>query len=106
LSIDFSRIIPRIFRIQLVRVLKRLRKPFQLWPILAAFARPIRTLTRQRLGHPQLAPTLRRPLPAWPLLMMMLLGAGVGFYASTIFSEVAGIGGPTTPDFTLATNPV
>ena len=37
---------------------------------------------------------------------MLLLGAGVGFYASTIFSEVAGIGGPTTPDFILATNPV
>jgi hypothetical protein len=38
--------------------------------------------------------------------MMLLLGAGVGFYASSIFSEVAGIGGPTTPDFALATNPV
>ncbi len=37
---------------------------------------------------------------------MLLLGAGVGFYASTIFSEVAGIGGPTTPDFTIGTNPV
>lgn len=38
--------------------------------------------------------------------MMLLLGAGVGFYASTIFNGVAGIGGPTTPDFTIATNPV
>jgi len=38
--------------------------------------------------------------------MMLLLGAGVGFYASTIFSEVAGIGGLTTPDFTIGTNPV
>jgi hypothetical protein len=38
--------------------------------------------------------------------MMLLLGAGVGFYASTIFSEVAGIGGPTTPDFSIGTNPV
>ena len=37
---------------------------------------------------------------------MLLLGAGVGFYASTIFSEVAGIAGPTVPDFTIATNPV
>ncbi len=64
MSIDFSRIIPRIFRIQLVRVLKRLRKPFQLWPILAAFARPIRTLTRQRLGHPQLAPHAEETSPS------------------------------------------
>jgi len=38
--------------------------------------------------------------------MMLLLGAGVGFYASTMFSEVAGIGGPTNPDFTIGTNPV
>ena len=37
---------------------------------------------------------------------MLLLGAGVGFYASTIFGEVAGIEGPTTPDFTIATNPL
>lgn len=37
---------------------------------------------------------------------MLLLGAGVGFYASAIFSEVAGIGGPTTPDYTIGTNPV
>ena len=45
-------------------------------------------------------------MPAWSLIMMLLLGVGVGFYASTIFSEVAGIGGPTNPDFALATNPV
>jgi len=38
--------------------------------------------------------------------MMLLLGAGVGFYASTIFSDVAGIGGSTTPDFAIGTNPV
>jgi len=106
LSIDFSRIIPRIFRIRLVRVLKTLRKPFPLWPILAAFARPFRTLAHHGLGHPQLTPKLKRSLPAWSLLMMLLLGAGVGFYASTIFIEVAGIGGSTTPDFTIATNPV
>jgi len=106
LSIAFSRIIPRIFRIRLVRVLKTLRKPFPLWPIIAAFARPFRTLAHPGLGHPQLTPKLRRSLPAWSLLIMLLLGVGVGFYASTILSEVAGIGGPTTPDFTIGTNPV
>ncbi len=37
---------------------------------------------------------------------MLLLGAGVGFYASTILSEVAGIGQSTAPDFTLGTSPV
>lgn len=106
LSIDFSRIIPRILRLRLVRVLKTLRKPFPLWPVIAAFARPFRKLARQGLTYPRLTPRLRSPLPAWSLLMMLLLGAGVGFYASTIFNEVAGIGGPTTPDFTIGTNPV
>src|SRR6266705_1708823 len=91
---------------RLVRVLRSLRKPFALWPVIAAFARPVRRLARQGLGHRQLTPRLKRPLPVWSLLMMLLLGAGFGFYASTIFSEVAGIGQPTTPDFTLGTNPV
>ncbi len=36
---------------------------------------------------------------------MLLLGAGVGFYASTIFNEVAGIGQSTAPDFSLGMNP-
>src|SRR5205809_7841032 len=89
---DFSRIIPRTFRIRLVRVLKSLRKPFALWPFIVAFARPFCTVARHGPGQVQLAPKLKRPLPAWTLLIMLLLGAGVGFYASTIFSEVAGIG--------------
>jgi hypothetical protein len=37
---------------------------------------------------------------------MLLLGAGLGFYASTILSEATGIGQSTAPDFTLGTNPV
>jgi len=65
LSIDFSKIIPRIFRIQLVRVLKTLRKPFALWPLIAAL--PDLPDTRSsRPGHPQLTPRLRRPLPHGP----------------------------------------
>src|SRR5207247_10823549 len=71
----------------------------------AAFARPFCTVARHGPGQVQLAPKLKRPLPAWSLLIMLLLGAGVGFYASTIFSEVAGIGQSTAPDFTLGTNP-
>jgi len=106
LSIDFSRLIPKTFRIRIVRVLKSLQKPFALWPVIAVFARPFRTLVLQGPRRAQFAPKLKKPLPAWSLLVVLLLGAGVGFYASTIFSEVAGIGQPTTPDFTLATNPV
>lgn len=37
---------------------------------------------------------------------MLLLGAGLGFYASTIISQVSGIGQSTAPDFTIATTPV
>src|SRR5437879_13402813 len=63
LSIDFSRIIPRTFRIRLVRVLKSLRKPFALWPVIVAFARPFRTVVRHGGGRVQPAPKLKRPLP-------------------------------------------
>ncbi len=91
---------------RLVRVLKSIRKPFALWPVIAAFARPFRTLARHGSGRVLLAPNLKRPLPAWSVLIMLLLGAVVGFYASTIFNEVAGIGQSATPDFTLGTNPV
>ncbi|HVH15890.1 MAG TPA: hypothetical protein VNA15_09265 [Candidatus Angelobacter sp.] len=97
--------IPNVIKIRLVRVLKSLRKPFALWPIIAIFVRPFRTLAHHGLGHTQLTPSLKRPLPAWSLLLTLLLGAGLGFYASTIFGEVAGIGQSTAPDFTLGTNP-
>ena len=106
MTIDSSRILPETLRIRLVRVLKSLQKPFPLWPIILAFARPFRTPSHHSLGHVQLTPRLKRPLPAWSLLIMLLLGAGIGFYSSTIFNEVAGIGQSTAPDFTLATNPV
>jgi hypothetical protein len=106
LLIDFSRIIPKILKIRLVRVLKSLRKPFALWPVIAAFARPFKSLAQHGLTGRQFSPRLRRPLPAWSLLVMLLFGAGLGFYASTIFSEVAGTGQSTAPDFTLGTNPV
>lgn len=105
MPIDFSRIIPRPLRTRLVQVLKSLQKPFALYPIVIAFARPFRTMLHHGLGHAQLTPRLKKPLPAWSLLIMLLLGASIGLYASTILSEVAGIGQPTSPDFTIATNP-
>jgi len=37
---------------------------------------------------------------------VLLLGAGVGFYASTVFNEVAGIDQSTAPDLAPGTNPV
>jgi len=100
-----SRIIPRPLRLRMVRALKSLQKPFRLWPIIAAFTRPFRTVMHRGFGQARLTPRLKKPLPAWSLLIMLLLGASIGFYASTIFSEVSGIGQSTSPDFTLGTNP-
>ena len=100
-----SRILHKTRNLPLVRALKRLQKPFALWPIIRAFTGPFRSLAHHGLGQVQLIPRLRRPLPAWSLLIMLLLGAAAGFYSSTIISRVAGIGQSTAPDFTLGTNP-
>ena len=105
MPINPLRIIPRPLRLRMVRALKSLQKPFRLWPIIAMFARPFRTVLHQGFRQVQLTPRLSKPLPAWSLLIMLLFGASIGFYASTIFSEVSGIGQSTSPDFTLATNP-
>jgi len=105
MPINPSRIIPRPLRLRMVRALKSLQKPFALWPIIVGFTRPFRTVVHHGLGQVQLTQRLRKPLPAWSLLIMLLLGASIGFYAPTIFSDVSGLGQSTSPDFTIATNP-
>lgn len=105
MPLDFSRIIQKSRKTRIVRVLKDLRKPFALWPIITAFAKPFRTRNLHTLGRLQLVPGLKKPLPAWSLLIILLLGAGIGFYASAKFSQVAGFGQSTAPDFTLGANP-
>lgn len=105
MSVDFSQIIKRTLGARAVRVLKRLRKPFALWPIVAVFARPFRMLAVPGRTSMLFIPRLRKPLPAWSLLLMLLLGAGVGFYASTVFNQVAGTGESTAPDFAIGANP-
>jgi uncharacterized membrane protein len=44
-------------------------------------------------------------VPAWSLLILLLLGVGVGFYANTIVGQVTGARASSSPDFTLGSNP-
>ena len=66
LSIDFSRLILKTFRIRLVRALKSLRKPFTLWPVIVAFARPFRTLALHGPRRAQFTPKLKNPCQHGP----------------------------------------
>ncbi len=100
-----TRIARQIRRTRLVRVLKKPKRPFALWPLIAAFARPFRGKTRDGGLHTIIRSKLRRQVPAWTLVVLLIVGAGVGFYASTILGAVGGTGGSGAPDFTLGANP-
>ncbi len=86
----------------MARALKRLKKPFALWPIILAFARPFRT-SRVRDGG-LVASGLRRQIPSWSLLLILLLGVVAGFYISSAMSQT-GSGQSTSPDFSISATP-
>jgi len=93
----------RAGRLRPVQVLRRLKKPFAIWPVIAWFARPFRRHSKQASGS-SLSPRLRKPLPAWSLLIVLLLGVGLGYYGSTLLSQVEGTG-TSIPDFYIAVTP-
>ncbi len=87
---------------RVARALKRLKKPFALWPIIRAFARPFRTSTLRDGGL--VANGLRRQIPSWSLLLILLLGVVAGFYISSAMSQT-GSGQSTSPDFSIGATP-
>jgi uncharacterized membrane protein len=44
-------------------------------------------------------------MPVWSLLVLLLLGVGVGFFANTIMAQVTGARAPSAPDFTVGSTP-
>ncbi len=90
---------------RLVQTLKRLRKPFALWPILRSASKPFWAQTIQNKGKGIVASRLKRQIPSWSLLLVLILGIAAGFYASTAMSQAVGAGQTNTPDFTIGTNP-
>ena len=88
---------------RLVRTLKKLRKPFALWPIIRAFARPFRT--RATLDRGLVASSLKKQMPSWSLLIILLVGVAAGFYISAAMSQVVGSGQSNSPDFSISATP-
>jgi uncharacterized membrane protein len=44
-------------------------------------------------------------VPTWSLLILLLLGVGVGYYANTIVGQVTGARASSAPDFIIESNP-
>lgn len=100
-----TRIVHRAQRTRVVQALKRLKRPFALWPVVVRLASPFRSRTRHLHRQSQLATGPRLRAPAWALLALLFLGAGVGFSASAIMGQLGAGHGSNQPDFTLASNP-
>jgi hypothetical protein len=95
----------RIRRTRLVVALRRVKRPRLLRLVISALTRPFRA-GRVRAARPAgIEPRLERRVPAWSLLVLLLLGVGAGFYASTIFGELAGARASSAPDFTVGSVP-
>ncbi len=90
---------------RLVQTLKTLQRPFVLWPILRAIAKPFWAEAAKSKGKGIIVSRFKRQIPSWSLLLILLLGIAVGFYASTAMSQAASPGQSTNPDFTIGANP-
>jgi uncharacterized membrane protein len=85
-------------------MLKRARKVPAVGPVVTGVARAFRQ-KRARIHSVVSTQTVRKGIPPWSLLVLLVLGASVGFYASTIVGAATGQKAPTNPDFTIGSNP-
>jgi uncharacterized membrane protein len=85
--------------------LRGVRKPRALRPVIASLAKPFRLGRASAASPTNPAPTSARRVPTWSLLILLLLGVGVGYYANTIVGQVTGARASSSPDFTLGSNP-
>ena len=99
------RIIQKAKRSGLVLALKRIRKPFPLWPLIAALIRPSRALVRLSKTSTIKIDQLRRPIPIYTLLLVLLIGIAGGAYASSALIHGTPNTGPNAPDFSVSLSP-
>jgi len=99
-----GRIISRIRGTRLVWALRRVRKPHALRSLTGMLLRPFRAKS-SRDPKTSVAGGLGRRMPAWSLLILLLLGVGIGYYASTIVAQVTSARPSNAPDFTLGSFP-
>ena len=105
LSLEIVRIARRARRNRLVVTLKRIRKPFAIWSLFA----PLVRLGRVSLGFTHSGPlkldSLKRPMPAYALLLVLLVGVASGAYASLALTQGFFPLKPNPPDFSMAIVP-
>ena len=85
--------------------IRRIKKPRVLRLVIAGLGKPFHGGRASLAKHAVAAPRLVRRVPAWSLLILLLLGVGVGFYANTIIGQVTGARASSAPDFTLRSSP-
>src|SRR6267378_6785891 len=105
LSLEIVRIVQRARRLRLVLALKRIRRPFALWPLIAAFIRPGRALVRLSKTSSIKVDQLRRPIPVYTLLLVLLIGIAGGAYASSALIHGTPNTDSNAPDFSVALSP-
>jgi len=105
LSLEIVRIIQRAKRIRLVRTLRKIQRPFALWPLIVALTRPARVLGGFGKGGAFGANQLKRPIPVYTLLLVLLVGMAGGAYASSSLIHGDLNTGSNTPDFSIALTP-
>lgn len=105
LSTGVVRVATRIRKTRLVRVLKRVKRPFALWPIIGGLAKPFRARKIHVNQTAPASPKLRWRAPAWLLVVLLLVGAGTGYFAPTIMGDLQGTRAPSVPDFNLGSTP-
>jgi len=105
LSHEIVRIVRRARRNRLVVTLKRIRKPFAIWPFLA----PLVRLARVSLGFTQSGPlrldSFKRPMPAYTLLLVLFVGIAGGAYASLALTQGVFPSKPNPPDYSIGIVP-
>ena len=85
--------------------LKRIRKPFAIWPLFA----PLVRLGRVSLGFTRSGPlkldSFKRPMPAYTLLLVLFVGMAGGAYASLALTQGVFPSKPNPPDFSIGMVP-
>lgn len=75
-------------------------------PQVRRLARSISLVTRPNAHRGKLRPDLRKPVPFWSLVLILLLGSGSGIVASAMWGQISSETSPVEiPDFTIASTP-
>jgi hypothetical protein len=99
------RIVQRAKRLRPFLALKRVKKPFRIWSLIAAFLRHAKALVGFSINDIVGVDRLKRPIPAYTMLLALLVGVAGGAYLSAAMTRGLFLSQPNMPDFALAVTP-